>query len=119
MTDRRRYGVIEVRAHQRRNLSPHDQRGDVAKSNGRLAAGMVHPRRRRPMPDPCRTHRRTGPGRADSDQARQTMIVDGRMPTPEEAQQQLRERQERERLGEPWVPLEDRARLAALKKDEA
>jgi hypothetical protein len=36
------------------------------------------------------------------------MIVDGRMPTPEEAHQQLRDRQERDRLGEPWVPLEDR-----------
>ena len=37
------------------------------------------------------------------------MILDGRMPTPEEAQQQLKDRQERERLGEPWVPLKDRA----------
>jgi len=31
------------------------------------------------------------------------MILDGRMPTPEEAQQQLEERQERARLGEPFV----------------
>jgi hypothetical protein len=30
------------------------------------------------------------------------MIVDGRMPTPEEARQQLQERLERDRLGEPW-----------------
>src|SRR5262249_41591580 len=31
------------------------------------------------------------------------MILDGRMPTPEQAREQLRERQERERLGEPFV----------------
>jgi hypothetical protein len=31
------------------------------------------------------------------------MIVDGRMPTPEEAQQQLEERQERARLGKPII----------------
>ena len=41
------------------------------------------------------------------------MIVDGRMPTPEEARQRLKERkqldQRRDRLGEPWVPLKDRA----------
>jgi hypothetical protein len=31
------------------------------------------------------------------------MIVDGRMPTPEEAQAQLKREQERKRLGEPFV----------------
>jgi len=31
------------------------------------------------------------------------MIVDGRMPTPEEAHRQLRREQERQRLGEPFV----------------
>jgi hypothetical protein len=31
------------------------------------------------------------------------MIIDGRMPTPEEAQRQLRERQERDGLGEPFT----------------
>jgi hypothetical protein len=31
------------------------------------------------------------------------MVLDGRMPSPEQAQQQLRERQERERLGEPFT----------------
>ena len=46
------------------------------------------------------------------------MIVEGRMPTPEEARQQLKERQEQQEaqeeeeertpLGEPWVLLEDR-----------
>ena len=33
------------------------------------------------------------------------MIRDGRMPTPEEAARQLRERLDRDRLGEPWEPL--------------
>jgi hypothetical protein len=41
------------------------------------------------------------------------MIVDGRMPSPEEARQQLKERQQRGRLGEPWVPLEDRVAIGA------
>jgi hypothetical protein len=31
------------------------------------------------------------------------MIISGEMPTPEEAQQQLRARQERDRLGEPFT----------------
>ena len=54
-----------------------------------VAAALVHPRRRRPLPDPCRTHRRTRPGRADSYQVAKRMIVDGGIPTPEEAQPQL------------------------------
>jgi hypothetical protein len=36
------------------------------------------------------------------------MIISGTMPAPEEAHQQLRQRLERDRLGEPWVPLEDK-----------
>jgi hypothetical protein len=39
------------------------------------------------------------------------MIRDGRMPAPEVAQQQLEERLRRDRLGEPWVPLEDREKV--------
>lgn len=35
------------------------------------------------------------------------MIRDGRMPNPEEAQQQLVERLERDRLGEPMEILSD------------
>ena len=41
------------------------------------------------------------------------MIVDGRMPAPEEALDQLRQRQERDRLGEPWAPLEDSVETSA------
>lgn len=36
------------------------------------------------------------------------MIIDGRMPAPEEALRQLRERQRRDELGEPMPPLADR-----------
>jgi hypothetical protein len=36
------------------------------------------------------------------------MIVDGRMPTPEEALAQLQERQRRDELGEPMPPIVDR-----------
>ncbi len=39
------------------------------------------------------------------------MIVDGRMPTPEEAQQQLSQRQERDRLGEHWEILQDTTKI--------
>ena len=35
------------------------------------------------------------------------MIVDGRMPAPEEAARQLQERLRRDRLGEPWEPMQD------------
>ena len=40
------------------------------------------------------------------------MIVDGSMPTPEEARQQLKREQERKRLGEPFVidPLPERTK---------
>ena len=37
------------------------------------------------------------------------MIRDGRMPTPEDAQQQLEERLQCDRLGEPWVLLQDKS----------
>ena len=33
------------------------------------------------------------------------MIRDGRMPSPEQARQQLEEHLQRDRLGEPWQPL--------------
>ena len=41
-------------------------------------------------------------------QLAKAMIRDGRIPAPEEAQQQLEERLERDRLGEPWQPLPER-----------
>jgi hypothetical protein len=39
------------------------------------------------------------------------MIRDGRVPTPEDAQQQLEERLQRDRLGEPWELLQDREKV--------
>ena len=39
------------------------------------------------------------------------MIRDGRMPTPEDARQQLEERLQRDRLGEPWELLRDREKV--------
>jgi hypothetical protein len=45
---------------------------------------------------------------ADAIRLAKRMIRDGRMPSPEEANRQLRERQERDRLGEPWELLPDR-----------
>jgi hypothetical protein len=41
------------------------------------------------------------------------MIVDGRMPAPEEARQQLEERLRRDELGEPMEILEDIVRIPA------
>ena len=45
------------------------------------------------------------------------MIRDGRMPTPEDAAQQLRERLERNHLGEPWEPLQDTSEPIAVAHD--
>ena len=39
------------------------------------------------------------------------MIVDGRMPTPEDAEQQLKEQERRDRLGEPWQLLQDKIKV--------
>ena len=46
------------------------------------------------------------------------MIVDGSMPTPEEAYQQLEREQERERLGEPFVldPPPEKTRYATASR---
>jgi hypothetical protein len=46
------------------------------------------------------------------------MIRDGRMPTPEAAAQQLRERLKRDRLGEQWKPLEDTRKPIAVAHDD-
>jgi hypothetical protein len=47
------------------------------------------------------------------------MIRDGRMPTPEDAAQQLQERLERDRLGEPWEPLQDTAEAKPVLVDRS
>jgi hypothetical protein len=43
------------------------------------------------------------------------MIRDGRMPTPEDAERQLKERLEHDRPGEPWQPLPE---PAPIKRDD-
>jgi hypothetical protein len=108
MTDRRRYGVIEVR---RLNANTYH-----LTINGELWSEVEWSalRQRWCIQDAagqCLTHVEHIVG---TDQDVQTairlakrMILDGRMPTPEEARHQLKQRLERERLGEPWVSLQD------------
>jgi hypothetical protein len=71
-----------------------------------FAAPLVHSGRRRPLPDTL--SRAEDKDMQTAIRLAKRMIVDGRMPTPEEAERQLRERLERDRLGEPWVMLEDK-----------
>ena len=110
MTDQRRYGVIEVHRINADTYHLHDQRGDVVGSRMvTVAAALVHSRRRRSLPYPCRTYRRARPGCADSYQARQAddrrwpHAVAGRSSPTAKGTTRARP------LGEPWVPLEDRA----------
>jgi hypothetical protein len=108
MTDRRRYGVIEVR---RLNADTYHLTIDgglwseVAWSPSRQAWCIQD------AAGQCLTHVEHI---LEQDRDVQTairlakrMILDGRMPAPEEAHQQLRERLERDRLGELWMPLKD------------
>ena len=80
------------------------------------AAAMVHSRRRQPMSHPCRT---LGQDRDVQTAIRlaKRMIVDGRMPTPEEAEQQLKEQERRDRLGEPGSSCKTRSRSRGTKDD--
>jgi hypothetical protein len=110
MTDRRRYGVIEVRRingetyHLTINgelwseveWSPSRQRWCIQDAAGQCLTHVEHiVGRDRDVQTAIRLAKR--------------MIVDGRMPSPEDARRQLQERLDRARLGEPWVPLQDRA----------
>ena len=110
MTDRRRFGIIEVR---RLNADTYhltidgEMWSEVEWSPSRQrwciqdAAGQ------------CLTHTEHIVGQDRDAQTAirlaKRMIVDGSMPAPEEAHRQLRQRLERDRLGEPWVPLKDHA----------
>ena len=117
MTDQRRYGVIEVRRINADTYhlsiggemwsevewSPSRQRWCIQDAAGHCLAHTEHI--------------------VGQDQDVQTairlakrMIIDGRMPTPEEANQQLEERSERGALGEPWAPLEDRVLVGTKEK---
>jgi hypothetical protein len=46
------------------------------------------------------------------------MILDGRMPSPEEAHQQLRQRLERQHLGEPMKLMQDTTKIKTIMKVE-
>ena len=46
------------------------------------------------------------------------MIIDGNMPSPEEAHQQLRQRLERQHLGEPMKLLQDTTKIKTIVKLE-
>ena len=114
MTDIRRYGIIEVR---RVNASTyHLLIGGVMWSEVEWSSS----RKQWCIQDCCgmclaHTESIVGQDRDVQTAIRlaKKMIVDGRMPTPEQARQRLKERkqldQRRDRLGEPWVPLKDRA----------
>ena len=109
MTDRRRYGVIEVR---RVNAETY-----WLEIGGEMWSEVEWSRSRRAWciqdaAGHCLTHVECIVGQnADVQTAirlAKRMIVDGRMPTPEEAQRQLHEREERKRLGDPMPLITER-----------
>jgi len=104
MTDRRRYGVIEVR-----RINPETYWLEI---NGQMWSEVEwSPERRawcvQDAAGHCLTHVESIVGQDRDPQAAirlaKRMIVDGSMPSPEQAQQQLEERQERARFGEPII----------------
>jgi hypothetical protein len=104
MTDRRRYGVIEVR--------PAGSNCYHVKIGGELWAEVEWSRPRRAWciqdaAGQCLTHVEHIVGqdkdRQEALRRAKRMIVDGSMPTPEEARQRLKDDQERKRLGEPFA----------------
>jgi hypothetical protein len=105
--DRRRYGVIETRFQQHRKVAAYwlTIGGEV------WACVEWSPSRRawciQDASGRCLAHCDAVHGQdIDAPTAvalAKRMIADGRMPTPEQTQQQLRQRLERDRLGEPFT----------------
>ena len=104
MTDRRRYGVIEVRG-----INAETYWLEI---NWQMWSEVEWSQERRAwcVQDACGfclTHVESIHGQDRDPQAAirlaKRMIVDGSMPSPEQAQQQLEERQERARFGEPII----------------
>jgi hypothetical protein len=102
-TDRRRYGVIEVR---RLNAETYH-----LVINGVMWSEVEWSASRRAWcvqdaAGQCLTHLESIVGQDRDVQTAirlaKRMIVDGRMPTPEQAREQLQERLRRDRLGEPF-----------------
>ena len=112
MTDQRRYGVIEVRRLNAETYhltidgemwsevewSPSRQRWCIQDAAGQCLTHVEHiVGQDRDVQTAIRLAKR--------------MIVDGRMPTPEDAAQQLKEQERRDRLGEPWQLLQDKIKV--------
>ena len=119
MTDHRRYGVIEIR---RINASTYH-----LTINGEMWSEVEWSPTRgawcvQDAAGECLAHVESiveeNPDAETAVRLAKKMIVDGRMPLPEEAHQQLEHQRERDRLGEPWVPLEDRAAIGVLKEED-
>ena len=112
MTDRRRYGVIEV---SHINSETYHLRIDAVMWS---EVEWSRSRQRWCIQDAaghCLAHTDHIVGQ-DKDvetaiRLAKRMIVDGRMPAPEEAHRQLKERSGRKSLGEPWVPLQDPTKI--------
>jgi len=120
--DRRRYGVIETRFHQRGGIAVYD-----LTIGGELWACIEWSPSRRTWcvqnaSGRCLAHCDAIHGEhidaPTAVQLAKAMIRDGRMPTPEDAAHQLHERLERDRLGEPWEPLQDTSERIAVARDE-
>lgn len=110
-TDRRRFGVIEPRYQQHGKIAMYN-----LTINGKLWACVEWSASRRgwciqDASGRCLAHCDAIHGQDIDAQTAvklaKRMIIDGRMPTPEEAQQQLEERLRRDRLGEPMDILQD------------
>lgn len=113
--DRRRHGVIETRYRQHGKIAMYD-----LTINGKLWACVEWSASRRgwciqDASGRCLSHCDAIHGQdVDAQTAvklAKAMIRDGRMPCPEDARQLLEERLRRDRLGEPWEPLQDRIKV--------
>jgi hypothetical protein len=114
-TDRRRYGVIETRFRQHGKLAMYN----LTINRELWACVEWSPSRKawcvQDASGRCLAHCDAIHGEnVDAQTAvalAKAMIRDGRMPTPENAAQQLDHRLQRDRLGEPWELLQDREKV--------
>jgi hypothetical protein len=119
-SDRRRFGVVEVRFRQHGkvamyNLTINRQLWACVEWSPSRRAWCVQDASGRCLAHCDAIHGQDVDARTALALAK-AMIRDGRMPTPEDAEQQLAERLRRDRLGEPMELLQDRnvgAELAA------
>ena len=112
--DRRRYGVIETLYRQHGKMAMYN-----LTINGKLWACVEWSASRRAWcvqdaSGRCLAHCDAIHGEDIDAQTAvklaKAMIRDGRMPTPEDAAQQLEERLQRDRIGEPWQPITEKMR---------